>query len=158
MFRAILNRFKPATRRSRRQPMAFGIETYEARTLLSATSAIAAEVSVEHVHHHHDHTAIQLASAANYDGHWQLSAGIALDLDQAGSSVTGTQSVLGVTAANFTGHVHGKKLIGELIAINVDAHSTIKVHLTDANHFAGKRHFFVNGASEGTQPFTGVRS
>lgn len=154
---SLFNWFKQPTRRHVRTSMAMGIETCEARTLLSAASPIPAEVAVEHVHHQEAHAKLQFASLANYDGNWQLTAGTALNLNQVGNTVTGTQTVLGLTVGNFNGEVHGKKLKGELVGIGVDAHSTIKVKLTDANHFAGKRHFFINGASEGTQPIVGVK-
>jgi hypothetical protein len=157
MFQFLLNRMEPRRRRTQRTAIGHGIETYELRTLLSATSAVAAEVCVEHVNHPAPATPIHVASLANFNGDWQIAAGSALHFTQSGGVVTGTQTVLSTTVANFSGQVHGRKLTGDLTSIGIDAHSTIKVKLTDATHFTGKRHFFVNGASHGTQPITGVQ-
>lgn len=158
MFNLFLNQFQSNNRRSRRTSVANYIETCEPRTLLSAASHVPVAVSVEHVHQPAAHAPIHVASLANFNGDWQTSAGSVLHFTQSGRSVSGTQTAFGTAVANFSGKVHGKKLIGELTSIGIDAHSQIKVHLTDATHFAGKRHFFINGASQGTQPIIGAKN
>ncbi|MFO1021681.1 MAG: hypothetical protein U0903_13435 [Planctomycetales bacterium] len=112
--------------------------------------SLASAIHAEHIAPH--------ASPANYNGNWQIAAGNFLKLTQNGTTVTGTNTVLNVIVANVSGEVHGKKLIATITSIGIDAKSTIKVHQTDATHFTGKRHYFINGQNEGVKTITGVKN
>lgn len=141
--------FSPSRRRNSGTRLGSHAETCEQRTLLSAHS-VAAEISMEHVP--------AKASPANYNGNWQIAAANVLKLTQNGTSVTGTNTLANTTVGNVSGEVHGKKLIATITSIGIDAKSTIKVHLTDATHFTGKRHYFINGQNEGVKVITGVKT